>query len=62
MISGWTDMQLKTARLKNSRAHIKDSSKWGCPQEAITISVEEVTPQEWERKVKRRKLSLRGIR
>ena len=25
---------------------------WGCPQEAITISVEEVTPAEWEEKVK----------
>ena len=25
---------------------------WGCPQEAITISVEEVAPAEWEEKVK----------
>ena len=25
---------------------------WGCPQEAITISVEEVAPAEWEGKVK----------
>ena len=25
---------------------------WGCPQEAITISVEEIAPAEWEGKVK----------
>ena len=24
---------------------------WGCPQEAITISMEEVAPQEWNEKV-----------
>lgn len=24
---------------------------WGCPQEAITISVEEITPEEWPEKV-----------
>lgn len=26
---------------------------WGCPQEAITISVEEITPDEWDDKVKK---------
>lgn len=25
---------------------------WGCPQEAITISMEEVTPDQWNEKVK----------
>ena len=25
---------------------------WGCPQQAITIFVEEVAPAEWEEKVK----------
>ena len=25
---------------------------WGCPQEAITISVEEVAPADWDEKVK----------
>lgn len=25
---------------------------WGCPQEALTISVEEVVPDEWNEKVK----------
>ncbi len=24
---------------------------WGCPQEAITISIEEVTPADWEEKI-----------
>lgn len=24
---------------------------WGCPQEAITISIEEVAPDEWQQKV-----------
>lgn len=24
---------------------------WGCPQEAITISMEEVSPADWEEKV-----------
>ncbi|MFA5635778.1 MAG: tautomerase family protein [Anaerovoracaceae bacterium] len=24
---------------------------WGCPQEAITISFEEVTPEKWEEEV-----------
>lgn len=24
---------------------------WGCPQEAITISIEEVAPADWEEKV-----------
>ena len=24
---------------------------WGCPQEAITISIEEVAPDEWNEKV-----------
>jgi len=24
---------------------------WGCPQEAITISIEEVAPNEWNEKV-----------
>jgi len=26
---------------------------WGCPQEAITISLEEFAPEEWEEKVKK---------
>lgn len=26
--------------------------EWGCPQEAITVSIEEVKPDEWEEKVK----------
>ncbi len=26
---------------------------WGCPQEAITISIEEIPPAEWEAKVKK---------
>ena len=26
---------------------------WGCPQEAITISLEEVTPEDWDEKVTR---------
>lgn len=25
---------------------------WGCPQEAITISLEEVVPAEWDEKVR----------
>ena len=25
--------------------------EWGCPQEALTISLEEVVPDEWEEKV-----------
>ena len=25
---------------------------WGCPQEAITISVEEVPPNEWNKRVR----------
>ncbi|NLK36783.1 MAG: hypothetical protein GX299_01700 [Epulopiscium sp.] len=25
--------------------------EWGCPQQAITISMEEIAPQEWEEKV-----------
>ncbi len=24
---------------------------WGCPQEAITISIEEVAPADWEEKI-----------
>jgi 4-oxalocrotonate tautomerase len=24
---------------------------WGCPQEAITISIEEVSPEDWNEKV-----------
>ena len=24
---------------------------WGCPQESITISLEEITPEDWEEKV-----------
>ena len=24
---------------------------WGCPREAISVSIEEVSPDEWERKV-----------
>ncbi len=26
---------------------------WGCPQEAITISMEEVAPQDWEDQVEK---------
>lgn len=26
--------------------------EWGCPQEAITISLEEFAPDEWDEKVK----------
>lgn len=26
---------------------------WGCPQEAITVSLEEITPSEWDEKVKK---------
>ncbi|MDO5575811.1 MAG: tautomerase family protein [Fibrobacter sp.] len=26
---------------------------WGCPQEAINISLEEVNPSDWEQKVKK---------
>ena len=26
-------------------------TSWGCPQEAITISLEEVSPAEWDEKV-----------
>ena len=25
--------------------------EWGCPQEALTISLEEIVPDEWEKKV-----------
>ena len=25
--------------------------EWGCPQEALTISLEEIIPDEWEQKV-----------
>lgn len=25
--------------------------EWGCPQEALTISLEEIVPDEWEQKV-----------
>lgn len=25
---------------------------WGCPQEAVTISLEEVSPAEWDEKVR----------
>lgn len=24
---------------------------WGCPQEAITISIEEITPEDWDEKI-----------
>ena len=24
---------------------------WGCPQEAITISIEDVIPEDWEQKI-----------
>ena len=24
---------------------------WGCPQEAITISIEDVTPEDWQEKI-----------
>ncbi|HNR04918.1 MAG TPA: tautomerase family protein [Bacillota bacterium] len=24
---------------------------WGCPQEAITISIEDITPADWEEKI-----------
>lgn len=24
---------------------------WGCPQEAITISIEDVTPEDWHEKI-----------
>lgn len=27
------------------------SEAWGCPEEAVTISVEEIAPDEWEEKV-----------
>lgn len=27
--------------------------EWGCPQEALTISLEEIVPDEWEKKVVR---------
>ena len=26
---------------------------WGCPQEAITVSVEEIAPPEWDEKVRK---------
>lgn len=26
---------------------------WGCPQEAVNISVEEIPPEEWEERVER---------
>ena len=26
---------------------------WGCPQEAITISMEEIPPAEWEEKIRK---------
>lgn len=26
---------------------------WGCPQEAVTISLEEVAPSEWDEKVRK---------
>ena len=26
---------------------------WGCPQEAITVSLEEITPSEWDEKVRK---------
>ena len=25
--------------------------EWGCPQEAISVSIEEIAPQDWEEKV-----------
>ena len=28
-------------------------ASWGCPQEAITISLEEVSPAEWDEKVRK---------
>lgn len=27
--------------------------KWGCPQSAITVSIEEYSPEDWESKVRR---------
>ena len=24
---------------------------WGCPQEAITISIEDITPEDWDEKI-----------
>ncbi|HOR13984.1 MAG TPA: tautomerase family protein [Clostridia bacterium] len=32
---------------------------WGCPQEAITISIEEVLPEDWEEKVKKPEIETR---
>jgi len=30
---------------------------WGCPQEVITISLEEVAPEDWKEKVKDREIT-----
>jgi 4-oxalocrotonate tautomerase len=29
---------------------------WGCPQEAITISIEDVMPEDWEEKIVKPKI------
>lgn len=49
------DDETKTAAVEKINQIFLET--WGCPQEAITISLEEVHPEEWDEKVRLREIS-----